>query len=470
VVGPRRPGIEAAPDELEPVPLGPPRSGRKASSAIDDDAVDRFTPGRFDSHTTVSTRAGGGGNRLGGRGSAIAVVGLAALAVVGAALALDGAPGASETPGPRPSETLAVEENDVDPNWAFAHAALALQEAGTFAYQGEVRADAPTAARLGPRFNGTVRVEGAVALPGRIRQAAMLDGGRIVETLVSGRGVWLRQADGDASVAATPWQLDGEVAGPAGLVALPDWLVATDSRAAGPVDEAGRRTFTGLLPDEIAKGLMGGAADATAAVTLTVDGAGLPVHVDVAAAGEMDRFALRVEIVGVGEPVDIAPPGGVEVGITPAYTAEEIVAAGVPGPVQLGELPPGWALAAAELRPPDGRRSCSELLLGYHSVADADGWLSLTVADARCDRPLAPFSADAPATGAPAGSVGRGLANGWTMLGAVRVISGTGTVSVTDGSVQVDADGTLPLADVQRLLATLRPYDRLDQPSLTLDP
>jgi hypothetical protein len=49
-------------------------------------------------------------------------------------------------------------------------------------------------------------------------------------------------------------------------------------------------------------------------------------------------------------------------------------------------------------------------------------------------------------------------------------MSGTGAMSVTDGRVQVDADGTLPLADVQRLLATLRPYDRLDQPSLTLDP
>jgi hypothetical protein len=462
--------MEAAPDEPEPVPLGPPRPDRAAPSA-DHDPIDLTTPGRFESHTTVSTRAGAGGTRrarLGHRPGAVAVAGVAALAVVGAALALDGAPDPSGSTESPPSDTLAVEENDVDPNRAFARAALALEEAGTFAYRGDVRADAPTVARPGPQLAGTVRVEGAVALPARAREAAE-DVSGFVETLVSGRGVWWREADRYWTLAKTPWQLHGETSVTPGLVALPDWLVVTVGRAVGPVNEDGRRTFTGLLPDEIARNLMGGASGATAAVTLTVDGAGLPVHVDVAAAGGSDRFALRVDIVGVGEPVDIAPPGGVEVGITPDYTTDELVAAGVPRPVQLGQLPPGWVLGAAELRPPGGQRSCSELMLGYYDVADADDWLALTVADARCDRPMAPFPADAPAP-PPASHTGEALPNGWTVLGGYEGISGDSTVSVTNGRVQVDVAGTLPRVAVEGLLTTLRPYDRLDQPSLTLGP
>jgi hypothetical protein len=404
----------------------------------------------------------------------VAVAAGALVLVVGAAVALDGGPGSSGGPGDRAADdpadgapgapaTLAVEDNDADPNRAIARAALMLQEAGSFAYRGEARADVPTAARPGPALMGTVTIEGQVSLPNRAREVAVA-GTTVVETVISGRGVWSRQAAGREALAGASWSLAQATSFGAGLTSLHDWLHATVDRTAGPVDDEGRRTYTGLLPPEDARWLMADAGDATAALTLTVDGTGEPVRVEVAAAAGAKRFALRIDIVDLGAPVDIAPPDGRELGITPAQSTEDLVAAGVHAPVQLHELPPGWILSDASLSTPAPDVPCGELSLGYMDVGGRERFVGLIVADAGCPRPQAPFAPPLPAE-SEGGSVG----DGWTVLGSYEDPSGS-TISVADGVTQVDVFSTLPLAEVRAILASLGPYDRLDQPSLTAGP
>jgi hypothetical protein len=232
------------------------------------------------------------------------------------------------------------------------------------------------------------------------------------------------------------------------------------------VDEEGRRTFTSALPPAMAAELVGGEGieEPVAQVTLAIDGTGRPVHVDVAAAAGATRFALRVDISALGEPVDITPPGGVEVGVTPRYTTEEVTAAGVAAPVQLHELPPGWALANVELSPEGVQRRCGELSLTYWAIAELNASVTLTVADAGCPRPRALFDTRPPVPGAPR------LAGPWRIVGSADNYSGQAAMAVSDGVTQVEAISVRPLAEVRAMLESLGPYDRLDQPSLTLGP
>ena len=92
-----------------------------------------------------------------------------------------------------PPATNAAEERGAGPDQAIARAALALERAGTFAYHGEVRADGETAARPGVHLEGSLAVDGYVSFPARSVETAVGEGGA-VETLISGRGVWVRRA------------------------------------------------------------------------------------------------------------------------------------------------------------------------------------------------------------------------------------------------------------------------------------
>jgi hypothetical protein len=509
VVGGRWPPADDPAREVAPLPLGPPRSGavepagpapelleRRADLAEGVEPDEVVTPGSLRTHATVSTRTRARtGEALPGRSRrVVAAAGVVVLAVVGAAVALDDGPAGSgrerpvtgttnvpvtddagtagarsddaATEGAGSADPLVVDENDLGANEAFARAAHTLTEAGSFAYRGEVRADAP-GARPGPRIAGNVAIHGVVALPARARETAVR-GGTVaaVETLVSGWGVWVRRADASAALADADWELHSEPAGPGGLTALPEWLTATVSRSVGPVDRQGRRTFTSALPPGMAAELVAGErnADAVAQVTLAIDSTGEPVRVEVAAAAGASRFALRVDIDGLGEPVDIAPPGGVEVGITPLYTTEQVIAGGVAAPVQLRELPTGWALAHTELTPPNEQRPCGELTLVYWDIGSLDEGVTLTIADAGCPRPQALFDTRPPAPGAER------LTGPWRIVGATDNHTGLSAVSVSDGVTQVDAISPRPLADVRAMLESLGPYDRLDQPSLVLAP
>jgi hypothetical protein len=457
------------------VPLGPVRLDPTGA----DDAPDTAESGPLGaarSHRTVSAGARGSRRPDRGRSRVVALAAGALVLVVGAAVALDGGPGSSGGPADRAADdpgdgapgapaTLAVEDNDADPNRAIARAALTLQEAGSFAYRGEARADVPTAARPGPALMGTVTIEGQVGLPNRARETAVA-GTTVVETLISGRGVWWRQAASREALADASWSSAQETSFGAGLISLHDWLHATVDRNAGPVDDEGRRTYTGLFPPEDARWLMGDAADATAALTLTVDGTGEPVRVVVAAAAGASRFALRIDIVDLGAPVDIAPPGGRELGITPAFATDELLAAGVHAPVQLHELPSGWILSDASLSAPTPDVPCGELSLGYVDVASQDRVVWLTVADVDCVRPPGPFAAPLVPPEPEGGDM---VGDGWTVLGSHEDSDGS-AMSVGDGVTQVGAFSTLPLAELRAILASLGPYDRLDQPSLTAGP
>jgi hypothetical protein len=353
---------------------------------------------------------------------------------------------------PTSSPTFAVDERASNPDQAVAQAALMLEQAGSFAYHGEVRADAATPTRPGPVFDGTVTVDGSVSLPSRSIETAVGEAGA-VETLISGRGVWTRQAADVSGLAAAEWTLAHEGDVGMGVTGLSDWLRATAERREGTVDIDGRRSYMANLRSDTAMWLLGGASDAVGGVTVIVDPAGAPARVKLAAAGGGRVLELTLELDGLGEPVHIAPPGGRELGITPAFTVDDLVAGGLLAPVQLHHVPPGWMLASASLEG-NTDAGCPRLMLGYGDVGHPNQYLVLTVTNPGC-------AGRGDATGAA-----EPLGGGWSARLAYENAAGAAML-VSDGATEVEVDSSLTLAQLRPLIASLGRYDQLGQPSLT---
>ncbi len=352
-----------------------------------------------------------------------------------------------------PPATVAAEERGAGPDQAIARAALALERAGTFAYHGEVRADGETAARPGVHLEGSLTVDGYVSFPARSVETAVGEGGA-VETLISGRGVWVRRAADAPGLASAPWSLAQEGDGALGLTALADWMRMTVDRREGSVDDAGLRTYSGSLTEDEAGGLIGDAAPGAAGgLIVTVDAAGAPVRVELSVTARGRGLELALDLDGLGGRVDIAPPGGRELGATPAYSADDLVAAGLRAPVQLGALPPQWILAGATLDQEFVDASCPVLTLSYGEVGSVDRYVLLDVTSVGCGR-------------IGSAEVGEPFGDGWTIDRAYENVTGS-VFTVSNGVTRVEASSSLRLADLRALLASLGPYDQHGQPSLT---
>lgn len=95
---------------------------------------------------------------------------------------------------------------DITPQRAFAAAKVRLEDAGSSTYTGHARADRPNALRPGSPSSSEVTVVGEIRLPRRTHEEVAIDpGGRAVETVVVGPGIWERAAPDPARWPGPRW-------------------------------------------------------------------------------------------------------------------------------------------------------------------------------------------------------------------------------------------------------------------------
>jgi hypothetical protein len=388
-----------------------------------------------------------------GRGARLAAIVAAIGLVAGGAVLV--VVGTGEPPRPH-------DERD-DPSVAYREAVERLGHARTFAYRGSVHAAGQSAMRPGPLSAADVTVEGAVRLPQSItREVAVDDRGRAVETVTSGSTVWSRAAPSVDGLAAAAWEVVAtthslDVGSPdrLGAALVADVLRAAGDRHRAGTDAAGRGVLRATVPPDDRDERYGDALDG-AGVRVTLDKAGEIVRIVLTSAEGHPRLALRLDIVRLADPGLISPD---DVGAPARSTVvtDGLVAAGVE-PLELGELPPGWALTDARVSTglPAGEPmsaasvGCTSLSLDYRDLrAVSAGSLHLTTMSEACV--------------AAAGRVGTG-----TRGRSLRIGPYAGTVDeqwdrsfgdVSDGTTRVSFSSDLPADELAALVTSLRPFD-----------
>ena len=414
---------------------------------------------RVTSEPDAADAAGGGGRhtssrlvREPGRGPRLVAV-VAALGLVAGGVAL-AVVGTGERPRPH-------DERD-DPGVAYVEAITRLGRARSFAYRGSVQAVEPSAIRPGPLGATDVTVGGAVRLPQSItRDVAVDDQGGAVETVTSGLTVWSRAAPSVEALATAAWQAVAptyplNVGSPNGLGAalLADVLRAAGDRQSDGTDAAGRRVLRATVPAHHRDDRYGDALDG-ADVRITLDVSGEIAHVELTSAEGRPRLVLGMDVVRLGDQGVISPD---DVGAPARSTVrtDGLVAAGIE-PLELGELPSGWALINARLLtglPAGGPMPavtvrCWGLTLDYRDLwAVSEGSLHLTTMSEAC----------VTAEGRGTGAGGRALRIG-PLAGTIGEQGHRSFGDLSDGTTRVAFSSDLPIDELAALLASLRPFD-----------
>jgi hypothetical protein len=356
-----------------------------------------------------------------------------------------------------------------DPDVAYLEAILRLGHAGSFMYRGTVHAAGASAMRPGLPGARHVTVDGAVRLPQSItREVAVDDRGGAVETVTSGATVWSRAAPSVDGLAAAAWEVVApkhslDVGSPdrLGAALLADVLRAAGDRQRDGTDAAGRRVLRATVPPDDRDERYGDALDG-ADVRITLDEAGEIARIVLSSAEGQPRLVLRLDIVRLGDPGVISPD---DVG-TPARSTvvtEALVDAGIE-PMELGQLPPGWALIDARVStalPAGGPMpavsvGCTGLTLDYRDLrAVSAGSLHVAAMSEACV--------------AAAGRVGTGTGGRPLRLGpfagTVDEQWGRSFGDLSDGTTRVAFSSDLPAGELATLLASLRPFDPAGGPA-----
>lgn len=353
---------------------------------------------------------------------------------------------------------------------AYTEAVRRFGQARSFAYHGSVHAAGRSEVRPGTWLARDVTVEGAVLLPHAItREVAVAATGQAVETVTSGRTAWSRTASTAGGLAHAPWAVvvspdtarrhlpgpfDASPPNRLGMALVADVVRSAGNRRSEPPDATGRRTLHAAGPRNT-PGLGQGDLVAGAEVSLVVDEGGDVDHIVMTSVPVDDpQLVVRLGIERLGEPGLITPAeiGGPARGAVPVDVLD---AAGVE-PLELGQVPAGWALTDAQATR-DGTmglpEECPWLRLDYRDLAAvADGWLSLGVTSRSCRAQM-----------------GRGIAWGepfragsFSGRAAEGRSSTTGTVS--DGVTTVSFNADLSVDDTAAMLASLAPFDAQTKP------
>lgn len=345
-----------------------------------------------------------------------------------------------------------AEQPPGDPRVEYQEAVQRLGYARSFAYRGSVHAAGPSALRPGPSVATDVTVEGAVRLPQSItREVAVDDGGGAVETVTSGSTVWSRTAPSAERLAGAPWEvvagssvsLDGGRPGRLGAALVADVLRSAGDRRRDGTDAAGRPVLRATVPPDDRDERYGDSLDG-AEVRVTLDEAGDIAHVVLTSAQPEPQLVLRLDIVRLGDPRTLEPTD-VAIPARSVVPTDVLRTAGVDA-VELGTLPPGWALTDASVRLGRSPQRCVWLSLDYRDLrAVVGGSLQLGVTTSACaagpDRiGAAPFRA--------------GRFGGW-----IEEWSEGSNGAVSDGTTHVSFSSDLPAGELARLLVSLRPFD-----------
>ena len=201
------------------------------------------------------------------------------------------------------------------PQEAFAQAADRLVDGGSFGYAGTTSAIDVSHVRPGLWLAVDLTVEGEVATAAESVHEIAVDGrGRAVETVSAGPVVWGRLATSRDELPGATYLPISEESGrqPAGkgIALLPAWLDATVDRRDAGTDGRGNRVLRAVLPASVLGEIVDGRPAGDADVVLALDAAGDPVRVEVTSVPSAPPLRLALDLVRIGEPVEIDLPAG----------------------------------------------------------------------------------------------------------------------------------------------------------------
>ncbi|HET6664272.1 MAG TPA: hypothetical protein VFG94_08440 [Acidimicrobiales bacterium] len=337
---------------------------------------------------------------------------------------------------------------------AFNNAVHRLGQNASFAYEGEVHAAGQSAFRPGDWTARDVTVAGAVLLDhGLTRDVAVEATGRAVETVTSGPTVWTRSASTVDGISDEPWDFRSAPGPPTlGTAAVVHLILSATDPSEAARDASSRRLIHATLPPADPRDGYGDLL-AGAELSLTLDRAGDIARVAVRSAHHDPDLVLELDIMRLGEPQAIAPPGRGDAGLRRTVRLDELDAVGV-RPVELGRVPEGWKLTGAWVIPaPAGPAECLRLYLSYRDPdAVSHGFLTLRVTTPTCGWMEAGDGEPEPLTaGSFEGTV-------------VQAPPGT-TGDLLDGTTRVGFLTDLSAEDAATVLASLRPFDPEREPT-----
>lgn len=324
-ISPTRPEAGFAPEPARPAPpedslaeQQPPEPPEAVRAAPDPPGnLLPALPPEPEPDTVTPRVARGGRARAVAVGVAVVVALAAGLGVI-AAGAGDDRPDADVEAGvttsTEPTTTTAIA--DLSPQEAFAQAADRLVAGGSFGYVGTTSAIDVSHVRPGLWLAVDLTVEGEVATAGESVHEIAVDGrGRAAETVSEGPVVWGRLATSRDELPEATYlpisdesgrQPDGK-----GVALLPAWLDATVDRRGAGTDGRGNRVLRAILPASALGQIVDGRPAGDADVVLTLNAAGDPVRVEVTSVPSAPPLRLALDLVRIGEPVEIDLPDDV---------------------------------------------------------------------------------------------------------------------------------------------------------------
>jgi hypothetical protein len=313
------PPRHARPDGDSPAEEQPPEAPETVRAAPDPPATPppAAVPGPDQEPDPVALRAARGGRaRTLAVGVTVVVALAAGLGVLAAGADDDRTEAdvaAGVTTSTEPTTTTAIA--DLSPQQAFAQAADRLVAGGSFGYAGTTSAIDVSHVRPGLWLAVDLTVEGEVATAAESVHEIAVDGrGRAAETVSEGPAVWGRlAASRDELPGATYLPIsEGSDSQPAarGAALLPAWLDATVDRRDAGTDGRGNRVLRAILPAAVLGEIVDGRPAGDADVVLTLDAAGDPVRVEVTSVPSAPPLRLALDLVRIGEPVEIDLPAG----------------------------------------------------------------------------------------------------------------------------------------------------------------
>ncbi len=327
-ISPTRPEAGFAPEPARPAPpegdplaeQQPPEPPEAVRAAPDPpgNLPPALAPAPAPEPDTVTPRVARGGRAKAVAVGVAVVVALAAGLGVIAAGTGDDRPDADVEAGvttsTEPTTTTAIA--DLSPQEAFAQAADRLVAGGSFGYVGTTSAIDVSHVRPGLWLAVDLTVEGEVATAGESVHEIAVDGrGRAAETVSEGPVVWGRLATSRDELPEATYlpisdesgrQPDGK-----GVALLPAWLDATVDRQGAGTDGRGNRVLRAILPASALGQIVDGRPAGDAYVVLTLNAAGDPVRVEVTSVPSAPPLRLALDLVRIGEPVEIDLPDDV---------------------------------------------------------------------------------------------------------------------------------------------------------------
>jgi len=351
-------------------------------------------------------------------------------------------------------DEAAAGDDGGSPAGIFTQAAEALNQAGSFRYEGtreyrDVDFEQHTTPDRDPEY-GNMDVRGEVELPGDVRETTEYHIGYYSEhvgvSLPAGPAVWMRFTAYPDQLDQRQWSATRDLPWP-DMSLLPEWLGGATEHFRDGEDPEGRP----IVRAEVAPGLFGSLSEDidSAEIAVTLDGDGAPLSVDLTLNGSAWGLDQHVRLADLGADIEVRLPGSASRDDTPSFAEEDLAQFDDPVALGVASVPRGWDTAGAWVVP-DDESGCLQAIVAYSGESD-DDYFTVATIDAGC------LNEDDTEDGDPLDVAG--------FSGAAHQDDDVYAGTLVSGEVALGFETTLPAPAAQQLLETLAEFDPEDEPS-----